>query len=68
VEGEEGGGDAVRVEDGERAGLGELGGEGGDGFRREGMHERLVEDVAAAKGVEGLDVQHEARGRGGWAR
>ena len=48
-------GDAVRVEHGERAGA-QLVSQGSDGFGGERVDERLVEDVAAAFGVEGLDV------------
>ena len=55
--------EALRVENGERAGLGEFGGQRGDGVRGERVHERLVEHVAALAGVEGLDVQHGSGGR-----
>ena len=56
VHGPERGRDAVRIIDGERA-L-ESSGERGGGFGHQGMGKRLVDDVAARAGIEGLDVEH----------
>ena len=62
MEGEEGRGDAVGVEEGDGGGGGEAGVKAGHGFGGERVGERLVDDVAAAPLIEGLNLEHGSSG------
>jgi hypothetical protein len=48
----------VRVEQGDRPGLGQTPGQTADGVGGERMGQRLVEHVAALQGVKGFNVEH----------